>query len=108
MADLFALCVKEDAAILAHANDSNGANEDFGRRADPGYWIDVFRKHPTLRVCLAHFGHFDTTSHDAPAGAKPPDASWEWALGRPNWKNHHLRLLGRHYHLPHPQPHETG
>lgn len=82
MQDLFAVCVKEDAAILAHANDSNGANDGFSHRADPAFWIDAFRAYPALRVCLAHFGHFDATSSGAPEGSKPPDSCWEWELGR--------------------------
>ena len=82
MDDLFNLCEQEDAAILAHANDSNGANDGFSQRADPAFWMDVFRQHPKLRVCLAHFGHFDAVSNGAPMGTQPPGTSWEWELGR--------------------------
>jgi hypothetical protein len=54
--DLYRLCVELDAPILTHAYASNGANKDFELRADPAYWLPVFRSYPTLRVCLAHFG----------------------------------------------------
>lgn len=82
MGRLFDLCVRESACVIAHAGNSNGANENYGLRADPAYWLDVFKRWPSLHVCLAHFGSFDTRSATAPVGADLPEASWEWTLGR--------------------------
>jgi len=82
LAKLFDECVREEGAIIAHANDSNGANEDYSHRADPAYWLAVFQRWPKLRVALAHFGSFDADSVGKPAGATGAQASWEWTLGR--------------------------
>ena len=77
--DLYKLCVELDAPIMAHGYSSNGSGLNFAKRADPAYWLPVFRKYPTLRVCIAHFGRFDARSE----GRKQsfPDGSWEWTLG---------------------------
>ncbi|THK36413.1 amidohydrolase [Ensifer sp. MPMI2T] len=78
--DLYELCVELDAPILAHGYSSNGSGPDYADRGDPAYWIPVFKKYPSLRVCLAHFGRFDARSE----GRKErplPEGSWEWALG---------------------------
>ncbi|WP_246740748.1 amidohydrolase family protein [Mesorhizobium sp. NZP2298] len=78
--DLYRLCVDLDAPILAHAAASNGSGPGYEKRGDPFYWIPIFRKFPRLRVCLAHFGSFDTKS----AGRENmplPQGSWEWRLG---------------------------
>jgi predicted TIM-barrel fold metal-dependent hydrolase len=79
---LFDECVREEGAIIAHANDSNGANDGYSHRADPAYWLDVFVRWPKLRVALAHFGSFDAVSVGRPDGATGAQASWEWTLGR--------------------------
>jgi predicted TIM-barrel fold metal-dependent hydrolase len=79
---LFSLCIAEDACIIAHANDSNGAAKDFSHRADPSFWISAFESFPALRVCLAHFGHFTARSARAPDNTVLPESSWEWTLGR--------------------------
>lgn len=81
MAALFDLCVAEDASVIAHANDSNGSAEGYGRRADPAHWIPVFRRWSKLRVTLAHFGAFRAQSALAPAGSDLPESSWEWTFG---------------------------
>ena len=78
---LYALCVELDAPILAHTAHTNGAGPNYADRADPAFWIPVFTKYPKLRVCLAHFGHFDARSHAAPVGSTFPEASWEWVIG---------------------------
>lgn len=80
MERLFEFCDRQDACIIAHANNSNGSNENYGLRADPAYWVEVFKRWPTLRVTLAHFGSFDTESATS-KGTPMPDGSWEWALG---------------------------
>lgn len=80
MARLFDLCVKEGGSVIAHANDSNSGGKDYSKRADPAFWLPVFKKWPTLNVCLAHFGHFASASE--PSKGKPlPESSWEWTLG---------------------------
>jgi predicted TIM-barrel fold metal-dependent hydrolase len=80
--DLYALCSEMGVPILAHAAESNGAGPQYEGRADPAFWIPVFRRWPSLHVCLAHFGRFSYVSAGAPHGAKPPETSWEWTLGR--------------------------
>lgn len=82
MAGLFDLCIAEGASIIAHANHSNESGPNYADRADPAYWVDAFQRWPKLRVCLAHFGHYQTKSAGAPSGIQLPEASWEWMLGR--------------------------
>lgn len=82
MSRLFDTCVREDAVILAHTNDSNSAGENYSKRADPGYWLEVFRRWPALRVGLAHFGSFSAESVARPPGATGEAATWEWTVGR--------------------------
>lgn len=82
MTRLFDTVVAENGVIVAHTNDSNGANDGFSHRADPAYWLPVFKKWPTLHVSLAHFGSFDAQSVGAPSGAQLEEASWEWTFGR--------------------------
>jgi predicted TIM-barrel fold metal-dependent hydrolase len=83
--DIWALCLELDAPIMAHAGNSNAAGEDYGRRADPAYWLDVVRRHPELRIMLGHFGGFGTFSAGQPGlcvdGEVPFEASWEGAIG---------------------------
>lgn len=82
MEELFALCTQLDIPILAHAAASNGAGPEYADRADPAFWLPVFTKYPTLRLCLAHFGRFDHRSSGAAPGSALPAASWEWELGK--------------------------
>jgi len=82
MTRLFDTVVAENGVIMAHTNYSNGANDGFSHRADPAYWLPVFKKWPTLHISLAHFGSFDAQSVAAPPGALNEEASWEWTLGR--------------------------
>lgn len=81
MERLFEYCTTAGASIIAHASNSNGSNKDYGKRADPAYWIEVFQRWPTLRVALAHFGSFNTESASS-KGVPMPEGSWEWSLGR--------------------------
>ncbi|RVJ33844.1 twin-arginine translocation signal domain-containing protein [Sinorhizobium medicae] len=78
--DLYRLCVELDAPILAHGYSSNGSGPSYADRGDPAYWLPVFKKHPNLRVCLAHFGRFDARSKGREK-LSLPEGSWEWALG---------------------------
>lgn len=80
MEALFNLCDKHKGCVIAHANNSNGSNVDYGKRADPGYWVNVFNRWPTLRVTLAHFGSFDSLSVSSPS-KELPEGSWEWSFG---------------------------
>lgn len=84
LAALFDLCVEEDACVLAHANQSNDGGPGYARRADPAFWLPVLRnpRWRSLRVALAHFGHFSKRSDAAPDGALDAETSWEWTLGR--------------------------
>jgi len=82
LADLYDLCVELDAPVLAHAAETNGIEKEYARRADPAYWLEVFRRWPSLRVCLAHFGRFSYISAARPAGSQLPESSWEWTIGR--------------------------
>lgn len=81
MERLFEFCTSQNACVIAHANNSNGSNKDYGKRADPAYWIEVFKRWPTLHVNLAHFGSFNAESASA-KGVPMPEGSWEWELGR--------------------------
>ena len=78
--DLYVMCDELDAPIIAHGYASNEAGPDYALRADPAYWLPVFREFPRLRICLAHFGRFDIKSAGR-AGRDLPEASWEWVLG---------------------------
>jgi predicted TIM-barrel fold metal-dependent hydrolase len=78
--DLYTLIESRGACIIAHGANSNAAGENFGERADPAYWLPVFRRHPHLKVCVAHFGGFDERSA-TPVGPTRPEYSWEWTLG---------------------------
>jgi predicted TIM-barrel fold metal-dependent hydrolase len=77
---LYKLCDELGAPILAHGHASNGAGPNYALRADPAYWLPVFKANPKLRVCLAHFGQFGVVSAGAP-GVELPANSWEWRLG---------------------------
>lgn len=53
---LFEVCLELDIPVMAHANQSMGrdhAHDELG--GAPG-WIAALRRHPNLRVNLAHFG----------------------------------------------------
>ncbi|MCZ7600727.1 MAG: amidohydrolase [Gammaproteobacteria bacterium] len=78
--DLYRVVGARGACIIAHGADSNAAGEGFGSRGDPAHWLAVFRRHPALKVCIAHFGGFDAVSA-APVGPEHPENSWEWTLG---------------------------
>jgi predicted TIM-barrel fold metal-dependent hydrolase len=76
----FDFCLRHDAPMLAHANNSVAAGKGYGRRADPWFWIRALRDRPGLRICLAHGGGFCWASK-AP-GLPAGQTSWEWAIGR--------------------------
>ena len=74
----FDFCLQHDAPMIAHANNSVAAGEDYGRRAEPRFWIDALEVRPNLRLCLAHGGSFCWEATEP--GAK--GTSWEWSIGR--------------------------
>ena len=74
----FDFCLQHDAPMIAHANNSVAAGEDYGRRAEPRFWIDALEDRPNLRLCLAHGGSFCWEATEP--GAK--GTSWEWSIGR--------------------------
>lgn len=80
MARAFEFCLRHDAPMLAHANNSIGAGPRYGRRADTWYWVRALRDRPALRICLAHAGGFCWQS--AAPGMAAGQSSWEWAIGR--------------------------
>jgi len=57
--DLYDWCAREEVPILAHTSDTQSANTDFSKRADPKFWLAVLEKHNDLRINLAHFGNFE-------------------------------------------------
>lgn len=86
--ELWQLCRDQDAPVMAHAAASNGSRDGYGRRADPSWWLPVARRHPKLRILLAHFGRFrdqaaETGAPDTcPNDEVPFDKTWEAAIGR--------------------------
>ena len=60
LAELYAYCIDEDAAILAHCNDSLGAGDDYGDRAHPKYWNEALsnKEFNSLRISLGHSGGY--------------------------------------------------
>lgn len=80
LSSLFDYCSSAGAAVIAHANNSNGIGEHYGKRADPAFWLSVVQRWPQLHLCLAHFGGFEFTSNGA--SGELPESSWEWALGK--------------------------
>ncbi|RWO20281.1 amidohydrolase family protein [Mesorhizobium sp.] len=58
---LYRWCADKGVPIMAHAEDSLGAECEFGKRASPEWWGRVLAQDglSTLRINLAHFGGFD-------------------------------------------------
>lgn len=58
---LYRWCAKKGVPIMAHAEDSLGAECEFGKRASPEWWGRVLAQEglSKLRINLAHFGGFD-------------------------------------------------
>jgi predicted TIM-barrel fold metal-dependent hydrolase len=78
---LYGWCEADDVPILAHTLDSQGANSEFGARANPKFWLKVLEARPSLRLNLAHFGNFQFANLD---NANPPsnfDKTWEFQIG---------------------------
>ena len=74
--ELYSYCSSNGVPIMTHSMNSQQANQDFGKRANPVYWQPIFDNHKFagLKINFAHFGDFNK---------KPADMenSWEWSLG---------------------------
>lgn len=82
LGDLYAWCAAEQVPILAHAADSNGAGENYSKRAAPENWRAVTRQFPGIRIALAHFGDFEA-GFDRPGNRNPKlSGTWEWRMGK--------------------------
>ncbi len=81
---LYRYCADNGVPILAHAYNSNQAEECTGWRASPQYWGDVIDKFSTpekpLRLCLGHFGSF--SAHEQFKSCSSFDnKAWEIIIG---------------------------
>ncbi len=83
---LYRHCLKHGIPILAHAENSNMAGPDYGRRASPDGWGEVMGHNngelKELRICLGHFGSFDEAldKNGEIVSARLED-TWEWKFG---------------------------
>lgn len=82
---LYRYCAENGVPILAHAYNSNQADECTGWRASPQYWGEVVETFSTpekpLHLCLGHFGSFSAhTQYPACADAFGAKA-WEIIIG---------------------------
>ena len=79
---LYTWCAAERVPLLAHAAESNGSAPGYEKRADPTNWKAALSTYRGLRICLAHFGHFErgfkTAEHPNP---KLSD-TWEFHFGK--------------------------
>ena len=78
---LYAWCEAEEVPILAHTLDSQGANNEFGARAEPRFWERVLEGKPALRLNLAHFGNFITAAPGSAPTAEKLKGTWEFEIG---------------------------
>ena len=72
--ELFAWAEAERVPIMTHCMNSQGAAEGYAERSHPDHWRPVLRRHPQLRVNLAHLGGILPIS---PANSVP----WESRIG---------------------------
>lgn len=80
LGDLYTWCVEGQVPILAHAANSNGADEGYSLRASPDNWAPVAKNFPGIRISLAHFGNFEA-GFATPANPRPRlDETWEWKM----------------------------
>jgi predicted TIM-barrel fold metal-dependent hydrolase len=84
LAKLYRYCADEGVPILAHAYNSNQADECTGWRASPQYWGEVIDNFSTaqkpLRICLGHFGSFSAhTRFQTCSGFS--NKAWEVIIG---------------------------
>lgn len=80
LGDLYRWCVDEQVPILAHAANSNGADQGYSLRASPDNWAAVAKNFPGIRISLAHFGDFDA-GFETSANPNPRlEQTWEWKM----------------------------
>lgn len=79
---LYRYCADQGVPILAHAYNSNQAEECTGWRASPQYWSEVIEKFSTpekpLRLCLGHFGSF--SAHTKFSACKDAFGAKAWEI----------------------------
>jgi predicted TIM-barrel fold metal-dependent hydrolase len=80
--DLYAWCISEQVPILAHAANTNGADQGYSLRASPDNWVSVVKNFPGIRVSLAHFGDFDAGFATATHPHPKLDETWEWKMAK--------------------------
>jgi len=78
---LYTWCEAEDVPLLAHTMDSQAANENFGARANPKFWLRVLESKPGLRLNLAHFGNFVFADTASATAAQKFQNTWEYQIG---------------------------
>jgi predicted TIM-barrel fold metal-dependent hydrolase len=81
---LYDWCAKEGVPILTHAADSYGSGPCYSRRAKPSNWLPVVSKYPGIRLCLAHFGGFDSAVDPSTKrlNLNKLETTWEWSFGK--------------------------
>ena len=62
MRRLFTWCRENEVPVMAHANHSNGPNDQFKALAGSAYWQQAIDAFPGLKVSFGHFG--DTNAED--------------------------------------------
>ena len=79
---LYRYCADQGVPILAHAYNSNQAEECTGWRASPQYWSEVIENFSTpekpLRLCLGHFGSF--SAHTKFSACKDAFGAKAWEI----------------------------
>ncbi len=81
---LYGWCAAEAVPIMAHCEQSNEAGPGLASRADPRRWGAVLRRHPDLRLNLAHFGGHRGLTRQRP---------------RRSWSRRIAELMERHPHV---------
>jgi predicted TIM-barrel fold metal-dependent hydrolase len=74
---LYAWCSAKNVPITAHTNNTFGPSPEYEARAQPECWGRVLRAYPTLRINMAHFGHFNRAVNERDVTAHVKDC-WEW------------------------------
>ena len=73
---LYAWCASEAVPIMAHCAATQGAGAGYACRADPAFWGDVLKRHPTLKLNLGHFGGIWGFDGHAPTPGECGTADW--------------------------------
>ncbi len=85
LAKLYRYCADQGVPILAHAYNSNQADQCTGWRASPQYWGEVIDRFSTpekpLRLCLGHFGSFSAHTKFPGCADAFTAKAWEVIIG---------------------------